>query len=66
MNSDLLRGKLAEKRITQDQISKMIGISPQSFSRKIRGVREFSISEAEKISETLGIEDQERVKIFLK
>ena len=35
-NMDLLRGKMAEKRIGNEQLAKKIGIDPSTFYRKMQ------------------------------
>ncbi|MDD4377188.1 MAG: helix-turn-helix transcriptional regulator [Eubacteriales bacterium] len=57
MNSNLLRGKMAEKGVNQMQLAKKIGISGNSLSRKLLGKREFTLSEAVNICSALEIEN---------
>lgn len=38
MNSNLLKGKLAENSLTFEKVSKILNISPLCFSRKINGI----------------------------
>lgn len=66
MNFNILRGKIAEKRLSQKSLALKIGMSQQSLSRKMLGKREFSIGEAEKICEVLQIPNEERADIFLR
>lgn len=61
MNAKLLRVALAKKEMTQGQLAKNIGISQNSMSRKIRGKREFTISEADKICTVLEIDDPNEI-----
>lgn len=63
MNTSLLRAVLAERGITQRELAKMVGMSANSMNRKITGKREFTVSEADKISTVLKIETPG--KIFL-
>ena len=64
MNVNILRGKMAEKNMTQNQLASEIGICANSLSRKMLGKREFTLSEVVKICKTLGIENPS--DIFLK
>lgn len=45
MNTNLLKAKIAEKGETQKSVAKAIGISENSLSRKLNGIREFRLSE---------------------
>lgn len=65
MNLDLLRGKMAEARISQRKLADFIGISQNSINRKLNGKREFTIGEAIEISACLHLSDAERTTIFL-
>lgn len=65
MNTDIIRGKIAEKRKSQSIIAKEIGISAQSLCRKLNGKRQFTVIEATKLCEALDISIEERAKIFL-
>jgi|Cm827metagenome_2_1110796.scaffolds.fasta_scaffold47939_1 DNA-binding helix-turn-helix protein len=64
MNANLLRGKMAEKGISQDRLAVRIGISPQTLCRKISGKRDFKLAEIVKICEVLNIENP--IDIFLR
>ena len=59
MNSNLLRGKIAEKGYTQEKLAKEVGIS-----RKLLGKREFTLTEVVSICKVLDIADP--VNIFFK
>lgn len=56
VDTNKLRGIIAERRKTQNQVARAMGISPKSFYNKMqRGV--FGTDEAEKIVEYLAIEN---------
>lgn len=56
VRTDLLRGKIAEKHLSQSSLAKMIGITGKSFYNKMqKGV--FKSNEIQKMIEILGIED---------
>ena len=57
MNVNRLKGKMAEKDITQASLAALIGISTNSLSRKMLGKREFRLSEVVDICKVLEIED---------
>lgn len=65
MNTNALRGKMAERRKTQRLIAKELGITPQTLSRKLAGKRQFTVEEASKLCEVLGLSGRERTNIFL-
>ena len=56
LNSNLLRAAMAEKGFNQAQLARAIGISQNSMSRKIKGKREFRLSEVAAITEVLGLQ----------
>lgn len=56
IRTDLLRGKFAEKRLSQLAVAKALGITPQAFYRKMkRGV--FRSDEMQKMIDLVGIEN---------
>lgn len=56
IRTDRLRGLLAEKRITQKEMAKKIGITPKTFYDKMnKGI--FGSDEIEIMIETLEIDD---------
>ena len=57
MNVNLLKGRMAEKQITQGALAAEIGISENSLSRKMLGKREFRLSEVISICEVLDIDN---------
>ena len=66
MNSNKLLGVMAEKRISQRKLAKMLGISKNTINLKLNGKGCFDTEQATNICEILGIDDAEkRVEIFL-
>ncbi len=66
LDKNLLRGAIASAGLTQKQLANAIGISENTFSMKINGIRYFDTLEIDKICHTLGINDcNQKVKIFL-
>lgn len=63
-NTNKLKGKLAERGLTQAQLAKMIEMSPTTLSFKLNNEIEFKISEAKRIQEALGLSRDERDAIF--
>lgn len=64
MNSDMLLGKIKEKRLTQEKVSKAIGISLSALRRKIEGKTEFTREEINKICKLLEVSDEDLLAIF--
>ena len=61
-----LRGAMASVGLTQKQLAKVIGISPNTLSAKINGRSFFDTQEIDKICTTLQIYNgDEKAKIFL-
>jgi len=57
VNSNLLKAKMTENGETQKSVAAAIGISENSLSRKIKGIREFRLSEVIKLCDYLRIDD---------
>lgn len=62
MSFDKLKGKMAEKKVSQERLAKALGISVQSLNAKINGRSQFTLEEVIKITELLSI--TEPVDIF--
>lgn len=60
VNTDKLRGIIAERGLSQQRVAKLIGMSGNAFYLKMKK-RVFLTSEAEKLIETLGIEKPEAI-----
>lgn len=65
MENRKLKGKLRELGKTYQEASEMLDISLVSFNSKINGNNQFTILEAEKLCNWLGLNEKERVEIFL-
>lgn len=61
MNMNLLRAKIVECGLTQQQVAKTVCMSSNSFSRKLNGNRDFTLSEVRRLCRILYIEDPVRV-----
>lgn len=61
MNINLLKGKMAEKQVTQGILATKMGISENSLSRKMLGKREFRLSEVVSICEILEIDNPKAI-----
>ena len=51
-----LRGIRAEKKISQQQLAEVIGVSKVTYSKKERGVTTFTLPEAVLIAQHLGVD----------
>ncbi len=66
VNTNILRGKIAENGLSQRELAKKIGLAETTLSRKISGEKDFKLGEAEKICKALGITDNRtKAQIFL-
>lgn len=65
MKLNKLKGKIVEKQLTYRQCAQGIGISTSTFSNKMNGSKRFYYDEICKLSEFLGLCDQEKTDIFL-
>ena len=66
MNSDLLKGKIREKAMTQGDIADRIGISLSRFNAKLNGSggAEFTLGEVQAIKTVLDLDSQQVDQIF--
>lgn len=65
MNLDKLKGKLVEKKKTYINCSEAIGITLTAFNNKMNGHSRFYVDEINKLSEYLGLTNNEKIDIFL-
>ena len=61
---DKLKGAIYRAGYTIESFSKTIGMNPLTFSRKARGLTQFTIVEIRKIREQLTLSDAEVMDIF--
>ncbi len=59
-----LIGIMSEKKLNQDMLAKQMGISRSTINRKLKTGEDFSIGEAKKMKEILGLSMQEAADIF--
>lgn len=65
-NMDKLRGKMAEKKITQEELAEKIGIDPSTFYRKMKTEgTSFTVGQMHKIVNVLDLSSTEAAAIFL-
>lgn len=63
-NLDKLRGVIAERGVLKRYLAEKLGITPQAFSAKLAGKREFTMSEAGCLRTALSIPEDEFIAIF--
>ena len=63
-DQNLLKAKLLEKGVTTIELCNNLGICEATFYRKLARNGDFSRFEIKKITETLGISEDERNRIF--
>jgi len=61
MNPNLLRAKMAECGYSQGKTAALIGVCSNSLSRKLKGERDFTLTEVRKLCRVLRINDPVRV-----
>ena len=64
LQSNLLRAKIAERELRISDVAREVNLSYYGFHLKLKGIREFKLSEIERISDFLKISPAEREKIF--
>lgn len=57
MSFDKLKGKMAEKHLSQKNMADFLGITVQCLNAKINGRNQFTLEEVIKITEILSLED---------
>lgn len=57
MSFDKLKGKMAEIKMSQEKLSKCLGITVQSLNAKLNGRSQFTLEEVVKITKELNIKD---------
>ena len=64
-NMDVLRGKMTERRITQEEMARKIGVNVSTFYRKMKtdGIN-FTVGQMHKIVEVLKLTNEEAAAIF--
>lgn len=60
LNRNALRGRIAEKGMTQEQVARELGITPKTFGVKMK-TGKFGLDEAEKLIRILEIEKPEKI-----
>jgi putative transcriptional regulator len=53
----VLKGKMKEKGVVYAELAALLGITPTTFSQKVNGKSDFTISEAELIKSYLGADN---------
>lgn len=64
MNTDMLLGKIRERRLTLNKVADAIGISLSAFRRKLEGKTEFTREEINAVCKYLEIDDSDLLTIF--
>ena len=66
MNANLLKGKMVEQGMTQEEVAKKIGISLSRFNAKLNetGGAEFSLGEAKSLIELFCLSPKQVDQIF--
>lgn len=65
-NMDKLRGKMAENKITQEELAETIGIDSSTFYRKMKfNGANFTVGQMHKIADALNLSPDEALTIFL-
>lgn len=59
-----LKGKMVEKNINQEKLSKTIGMNKSTLSRKLKTGESFTIGEANKIMMALNLSEEDALAIF--
>lgn len=67
VNTDKLRGLLAEKKVTQRELSGMLGLALHTVNSRLNGASDFRLSEVRELCRVLGLKDSKQiVDIFLR
>ncbi len=63
---ELLKEKIKEKGFTQQEVATEMRFNRSNLNEKLSGLREFSLPQARKLSQILGLTDAEILQIFFK
>ena len=63
-NGKLLKEIAKAKQITLQELADALGLTRQGLSKKIENRSEFRVSEVSKISDLLGLSEEQRREIF--
>ena len=63
-NESRLKAKLVEMGFSYEYCANELGISKNTFTKKINNVEKFSIPQANKLAEILKLSQEEKVLIF--
>ena len=66
MNIQKLKGKIIERGISVEVLSKMIGITKSAMYRKLNSFDKITVGEVKRIKEALQLTDEEACDIFLR
>ena len=64
-NESKLKAKLVELSMTYASCAKKMGISTNTFTKKVNNIDKFSVTQVNQLSEILGLTQEEKVSIFL-
>jgi transcriptional regulator with XRE-family HTH domain len=64
MRSNLLKAELVKRNITQTELARRLGISPQALSNQLR-TGKMGVERAEQIIKLIGLSPEQAINIFL-
>lgn len=64
MNSDLLKNKLREVGISEEDMAKAMGISKEALENRLNGKTEFTLKDIIAVVQILGLDRRETGQIF--
>jgi plasmid maintenance system antidote protein VapI len=64
INTNKIKGRMAELNLTQKDLAKAMGLSPSTISQKITGARPVTLDEAEVFASVLKIENEQFSEFF--
>ncbi len=66
LDAQKLKGKIVEAGMTQGDMAKIIGISQNTLTKKLKGRSDFTVGEVARICDALHITDnRQKAQIFL-
>jgi transcriptional regulator with XRE-family HTH domain len=64
MNPNMLKGKLKERALTQEQAADLLGMGLSTFNAKVNGRTEFSLGELQALKRMLALSARQVDQIF--
>ena len=59
LNTEMIKARMKEKKVTQKEIADLLGVAPPTVSQKVNGIRPMDLEEARAIADKLDIDSSD-------